>query len=59
MHSRKIVLAANGARKAEIVAAALHGPVTLDVPASVLQLHPDCEVVLDPAAAENLLFIDI
>ena len=54
MQSRKIVLAANGSHKARIVAAALNGPITPDVPASVLQLHPDCEVILDPAAAEFL-----
>ena len=55
VQSRKIVLAANGAHKARIVATALKGPITPDVPASVLQSHPDCEVILDPAAAENLL----
>jgi len=54
MQSRKIVLAANGSHKARIIAAALQGPITTDVPASVLQLHPDCEVILDPAAAEYL-----
>jgi glucosamine-6-phosphate deaminase len=54
MQSRKIVLAANGEHKARIIAAALHGPITPDVPASVLQLHPDCEVILDPAAAKYL-----
>jgi len=54
MESRKIVLAANGSRKARIIAAALKGPVTPDVPASVLQLHHDCEVILDPAAADYL-----
>lgn len=54
MQSRRIVLAANGSHKSRIVAAALNGPVTTDVPASVLQSHPDCEVILDPAAAANL-----
>ncbi len=54
MHSRRIVLAANGSRKASIVAAALKGPVTVEVPASILQLHPDCEAILDPEAAECL-----
>ncbi|HEX4263187.1 MAG TPA: glucosamine-6-phosphate deaminase [Verrucomicrobiae bacterium] len=54
MQSRKIVLAANGSRKARIIKAALDGAVTPEVPASVLQLHPDCEVILDPAAAEFL-----
>jgi glucosamine-6-phosphate deaminase len=52
--SRKIILAANGSHKAGIVATALNGPVTTDVPASVLQSHPDCEVILDPAAAQEL-----
>jgi glucosamine-6-phosphate deaminase len=54
MESRKIVLVANGPHKARIIAAALNGPITPDVPASVLQLHSDCEVILDPAAAEYL-----
>jgi len=54
MQSRKIVLAANGPHKARIVAVALNGPVTTEVPASILQRHPDCEVILDPAAAQNL-----
>jgi len=54
MQSRKIVLAANGARKARIINTSLNGPITTDVPASVLQLHPACEVILDPAAAEFL-----
>jgi glucosamine-6-phosphate deaminase len=54
MQSRKIVLAANGGHKAHIVATALTGLVTADVPASVLQRHSDCEVVLDPAAAQYL-----
>ncbi|HEV2696258.1 MAG TPA: glucosamine-6-phosphate deaminase [Verrucomicrobiae bacterium] len=54
MHSRQIVLAANGARKARIIHTTLTGPITPDVPASVLQLHPACEVILDPAAAEFL-----
>lgn len=54
MHSRKIVLAANGSLKARIINSALNGPITPDLPASVLQLHPACEVILDPAAAEFL-----
>lgn len=51
MGSCKIILAAKGIHKAEIVAKAILGPVTTDVPASVLQLHPDCEVLLDAAAS--------
>ena len=52
MQSKKILLAANGKRKAQIIRDALLGPVTEDVPASILQLHPDCEVILDAGAAE-------
>lgn len=54
MHSRKIVLVAKGERKAEIVAQMLEGPVTPDIPASVLQLHPNCEFLLDADAAKLL-----
>jgi len=57
MQSRKIVLVANGARKADIIKAALLGPVTVDVPASVLQLHPDCEAILDVEAAAGILLV--
>ncbi|HTI94579.1 MAG TPA: glucosamine-6-phosphate deaminase [Puia sp.] len=51
MQTRKIVLVAKGAHKAEIVEKAILGPVTMDIPASVIQLHPECEVLLDAAAA--------
>lgn len=54
MHTRKIILIAKGARKAGIIRKAVLGPVTTAVPASVLQLHPDCEVLLDAAAASRL-----
>jgi len=54
MHAKKILFMASGADKAEIVAKALQGPVTPDVPASVLQLHPDVTVVLDIEAASKL-----
>lgn len=52
MHARRIVLIAKGAHKAEIVRKMLKEPVTEDVPASVLQLHPNCEFLLDAAAAK-------
>ena len=54
MMSRKIILAANGANKAEIIFKALRGKITPEIPASVLQLHPFTEVILDPAAAAML-----
>lgn len=54
MHARKIILVANGERKAAIVKKILRGPVTEDVPASILQLHPNCEYILDAEAAKEL-----
>ncbi|MFC4809748.1 glucosamine-6-phosphate deaminase [Paenibacillus sp. GCM10023250] len=51
MRSRRIVLVAVGEEKAGIVARALRGPITTECPATVLQLHPNVEVVLDEAAA--------
>lgn len=54
MHARRIVLLANGASKAWAIERSLQGPVTEDVPASVLQLHPDVTVVLDREAAASL-----
>ena len=54
MHARAILLLAFGSAKAEAVRAALIGPVTEDVPASVLQLHPDVTVFCDEEAAKLL-----
>lgn len=51
MHARKIVLIAKGSHKAEVVRQMLKGPVTEEFPASVLQLHPNCEFLLDADAA--------
>ena len=49
-----LVMAANGRNKKDIAEKMITGPVTEELPASVLQLHPDCEVILDPEAAEGL-----
>lgn len=54
MNARAILLFAQGEEKAEIVRDALYGPVTENVPASVLQLHPDVELYLDFDAAKLL-----
>jgi glucosamine-6-phosphate deaminase len=50
MHTRKLILIAKGTHKAEIVKQAILGPVTTDIPASVVQLHPNCEILLDAEA---------
>ena len=54
MHARRIVLVAKGMHKAETVRQMLYGPVTTAIPASVLQLHPHCEFLLDEAAAQYI-----
>lgn len=54
MHTRKLILVAKGAHKAGIIEKAILGPVTTDIPASVVQLHPNCEILLDAAAAAGI-----
>lgn len=51
MQARKVLMVASGAGKAEIVRQAFFGPVTPQVPASILQMHPDFTLVLDQEAA--------
>ncbi len=46
-----VLLLADGAAKAGIVARALRGPISPDCPASFLQEHPNVTVILDEAAA--------
>lgn len=50
MQARSIILLASGEGKQEIMEAALFGPITPKVPASILQLHPNLIVVGDEAA---------
>ena len=50
LEARELLLLANGADKARIVAAALRGPVTTGNPASLVQTHPRVTVILDAAA---------
>ena len=54
MNARGIMLIATGENKADAIAATVNGPVTAEVPASVLQLHPNVELYLDEAAASKL-----
>lgn len=55
--ARRILLMACGSAKALAVAAAVEGPAVEALPASLLQEHPACELVLDPAAAARLAAI--
>ncbi len=54
MEARRILLLANGENKADAIAAAVEGPITSQVTASILQIHPDVIVIVDEAAASKL-----
>lgn len=54
MKSKKVILIAYGEAKAEAIANTINGKMTTDVPASVLQKHPDVTIILDDAAASKL-----
>ena len=45
MHAKKILLIASGKAKRDILEKALWGPITPEIPASILQLHPDITVI--------------
>jgi glucosamine-6-phosphate deaminase len=55
LQARELVLLATGVAKASIVAKAVEGPITSMVSASAIQLHPNCKVIVDEAAAGELL----
>ena len=50
MMAKKILIVVSGEDKAETVKNAFFGPVTPQVPASILQMHPDVTIVADEAA---------
>ena len=50
MKAKKIILIASGEDKAEIIKKAFLGPVTPQIPASILQFHPNVTLVADDAA---------
>jgi glucosamine-6-phosphate deaminase len=50
MQAKKIVLAASGGSKAQALYKALFGPITPQVPASILQLHNDVTIITDQDA---------
>lgn len=54
MKAKKILLMAWGQPKASVVQKAVEGNVTEQIPASLLQQHPDCEFVLEQNAALDL-----
>lgn len=56
LEAKKILLIANGKKKAKVVAEFIEGPITSMVTASALQLHPNCTVILDEEAASELKY---
>jgi glucosamine-6-phosphate deaminase len=54
MEARQVVVLATGAGKAHAIAATVEGAITASVPASILQMHPCCALIIDEAAAEQL-----
>ena len=55
MQARRILIVVSGAAKADIVYKAFCGPVNREVPASILQLHPDVTLVGDKEALSKLV----
>lgn len=54
LSAKKILLVASGEEKAEAVRASVLGPITPQVPGSILQLHPDVTLVADEAALSKM-----
>lgn len=52
MDAKKIIVLANGENKAKAVFGLVKGEITENVPASILQNHPDCTLICDEAAAK-------
>jgi len=50
MKAKKVILMANGKGKAQIIYDMMYGPVTPEVPASILRFHPDVTVYVDEDA---------
>jgi glucosamine-6-phosphate deaminase len=54
LEARQLLFMANGENKADVVAAALEGPISVSVTASAMQLHPDVVAIVDEPAAGRL-----
>ncbi|RIV20391.1 glucosamine-6-phosphate deaminase [Fibrisoma montanum] len=52
--AREVILLVSGAKKAQILHQALTGPVTEEVPASIIQTHPNAYVWVDEGAGSLL-----
>lgn len=54
MSAKKILVVVSGKDKAEILSKIINGPITPQVPATILQLHPDVTIVADNAALSKV-----
>lgn len=54
MSAKKIVLLAYGEKKRGAIKHMIEGPITEEMPASILQKHPDVTIICDEAAAQDL-----
>ena len=50
MRSKKILLVVSGEEKAQALKDSIYGPVTPEVPGSILRFHPDVTIIADEAA---------
>jgi glucosamine-6-phosphate deaminase len=54
MQSRMLVLLANGETKAAAIYKTVNGKISPEVPASIIQLHPNATIIIDKNAAKLL-----
>lgn len=54
MNAKKILILANGAGKAYAIGELVNGEIREEVPATILRNHPDCILICDEAAGQNI-----
>ena len=54
LHARRILLVATGGKKAECIRQTVNGRITTRLPASMLQVHENVELLLDREAASRI-----
>ena len=49
-----ILLLSSGQEKSHAIRQSVEGPITANIPASILQLHPQAKIIIDEDAASKL-----